>query len=86
MWKQRPNCTNSIFSLTWKYPAQILPEIFLMDSTENKYKEGETVFAKVNPELKLIIRRYVDRIYYCKVLDEPERKELVYFERELSKD
>lgn len=56
-----------------------------MDSTENKYKEGETVVAKVNPELKLIIRRYVDRIYYCKIPGEPERKELVYFERELSR-
>ena len=34
---------------------------------ENKYKEGEEVYAKVNPSLKLIIRRYVDRIYYCKI-------------------
>jgi hypothetical protein len=50
---------------------------------ENKYKEGEFVFAKTNPALKLIIRRYVDRIYYCKVSEDPDRKELVYFEREL---
>ena len=50
---------------------------------ENKYKEGEIVYAKVNPELKLVIRRYVDRIYYCKIQDEPDRKELVYFEREI---
>ena len=50
---------------------------------ENKYKEGEIVYARVNPGLKLIIRRYVDKIYYCKIQDEPDRKELVYFEREI---
>lgn len=50
---------------------------------ESKFKEGEIVCAKVNPGLKLIIRRYVDRIYYCKIHDEPDRKELVYFEREI---
>ncbi len=50
---------------------------------ENKYKEGEVVCAKVNPTLKLVIRRYVDRIYYCKIQVDPTLKELVYFEREL---
>lgn len=53
---------------------------------ENKYKEGQEVFAKVNPTLKLIIRRYVDRIYYCKVKENPTQKELVYFEREIMSD
>ena len=55
------------------------PSIKIM---ENKYKEGEEVYAKVNPSLKLIIRRYVDRIYYCKIKENLLRKELVYFERE----
>ena len=50
---------------------------------ENKYKENEIVYAIVNPGLKLVIRRYIDRIYYCKIQDEPDRKELVYFEREI---
>ena len=50
---------------------------------ENKYKEGQVVYAKVAPSLKLVIRRYVDRIYYCKIQDDSDRKELVYFEREL---
>ncbi len=49
-----------------------------------KFKEGETVFAIVKPEEKLIIRRYVDRIYYCQLKEHPEQKELVYFERELT--
>jgi len=50
---------------------------------ENKFKEGDIVSAKEAPEKKLVVRRYVDRIYYCKVQGEPEAKELVYFEREL---
>ena len=53
---------------------------------KNKYKEGEEVYAIVNPSLKLIIRRYVHRIYYCKIKEDPTRKELVYFEREISSD
>ena len=53
---------------------------------ENKYKEGQVVYAKENPTLKLVIRRYVYRIYYCKVQDAPDQKELVYFERELIAD
>ena len=50
---------------------------------ENKHKEGDTVFAYENPKLKLVVRRYVDRIYYCKIQEDPTRKELVYFDREL---
>lgn len=53
---------------------------------ENKYLEGEEVYAKTNPSQKLIIRRYVDRIYYCIIKQDPTRKELVYFERELMSD
>jgi hypothetical protein len=53
---------------------------------ENKYKEGEEVYAKENPSLKLIIRRYVDRIYYCKIKRDSTLKELVYFERQLMSD
>jgi uncharacterized protein YodC (DUF2158 family) len=50
---------------------------------ENKFKEGEVVRAKVNPNQNLIVRRYVDRIYYCKIQEDLSHKELVYFEREL---
>ena len=45
----------------------------------NKYKEGKVVFAIVNPTIKLIVRRYVDRIYYCRIQQNPTQKELVYF-------
>lgn len=50
---------------------------------DNIFKEGEEVYAKVNPTQKLIIRRYLKRIYYCRFPDQPDRKELVFFEREL---
>ena len=53
---------------------------------ENEYKEGDEVYAKLTPSLKLLIRRYVDRIYYCKIKKDPMLKELVYFERELMSD
>jgi hypothetical protein len=53
------------------------------ETMENKFKEGDVVCAKENPTLKLVVRRYVDRIYFCKVQADTTAKELVYFEREL---
>lgn len=52
-------------------------------NTDNIYKEGTAITAKVDPGLKLIIKKYYQRIYYCAVASDPERKHLVYFEREL---
>lgn len=49
----------------------------------NKYQAGEIVFAKVDPERKLIIKQYMEQIYYCSLADDPDAKDLVYFEREL---
>lgn len=49
----------------------------------NKYQSGDIVHAKENPTLALKIRRYYDQIYYCKILEDQDHKELVYFEREL---
>ena len=49
----------------------------------NKYSAGDEVYAKKDPEIKLIVRRYVDSIYYCRFPNEPDRKELALFEREL---
>lgn len=51
---------------------------------EHKYKDGEVVFDRMRPMQKLIIRKYSNRVYYCKVEEDPRRKELSYFERELS--
>ncbi|MFD3001965.1 hypothetical protein ACFS7Z_16450 [Pontibacter toksunensis] len=54
--------------------------------TEILYSEGSIVYAKVNPGLRLKVRRYLDRIYYCIVPAQPAHKELAYFERELTAD
>jgi hypothetical protein len=53
---------------------------------ENKYKEGEVVYERTHPTQKLVVGHYVNGVYYCKVYENPNRKELVYFERELSLD
>lgn len=50
---------------------------------EHKYKAGEVVYQKANPDVKLVVRRYLNRIYYCKFQDDAERKELALFEREI---
>jgi hypothetical protein len=50
---------------------------------DNKYHEGQEVFATNAPSVRLVVRRYVDRIYYCSFLDYPARNDLALFEREL---
>ncbi len=41
-----------------------------------KYKVGDTVFTKINPSISLIVRRYIDGIYYCGFQNDPDRWEL----------
>ena len=50
---------------------------------ENKFKSGDIVCAKVNPTTPLKVRVIARKVYYCDVLDLPEEKEKVYFEREI---
>ncbi|MBT1706354.1 hypothetical protein [Chryseosolibacter indicus] len=52
-------------------------------NTDNIYPENTMITAKANPLLRLSIRKYYQRIYYCTVIDSPGTKELAYFEREL---
>ena len=51
---------------------------------ENIFPEGSVVYAKEVPTLKLVVRRYVDHIYYCTIPEDPSHKDLVYYERELT--
>lgn len=51
--------------------------------TVGKYKSGDFVYAKENPSEKLEVRRYLRRIYFCTFPNNPEKKELALFEREL---
>jgi hypothetical protein len=53
---------------------------------ENKYKDGQVVYAIAEPSRELIVRRYAARLYYCKIQDSPSSDEQVYYERELTAD
>jgi len=48
-----------------------------------KYAHGDIVYSKKYPNVRLKVRRYVSRIYYCQFMDNPDQKELALFEREL---
>ncbi|HYC87056.1 MAG TPA: hypothetical protein VEB86_17605 [Chryseosolibacter sp.] len=52
-------------------------------NSDNIYQEGTLISAKENPSLALKIIAYKQRIYYCSVVGDEARKQLVYFEREL---
>lgn len=53
---------------------------------DNKYPEGTLIYAIARPGVRLIIRRYMDRRYYCREQKDPAQKELIFFERELTSD
>jgi hypothetical protein len=50
---------------------------------DNKYPRGTFIYAKVNPQLKLVIADYKQRIYFCAAVEHPEMRQFAYFEREL---
>lgn len=50
----------------------------------SKYNVGQIVYSLENPNQKLIVRRFLDRIYYCRVFEAEDTRELVFFERELA--
>lgn len=54
-----------------------------LDLMDNKFKEGEVVYDRSRPSQKLIVRRFVSNVYYCRATDNSTLKDLVYFEREL---
>jgi hypothetical protein len=51
---------------------------------DNIYQEGSFTSAKNDPTRKLVINRYLGRIYYCTAVDDPSQKLLAFFERELT--
>lgn len=50
---------------------------------DNRFKEGDMVYAIEAPQVLLQVRRYVSRIYYCTIIGKLHKKEKVYFDREL---
>ena len=53
---------------------------------ENKFKAGDFVFERIHPNQKMVVKKNIGKIYYCRAQEFPERKELVYFERDLISD
>lgn len=51
---------------------------------KNAFKAGDIVCAKVAPTKPLKVRLFARKVYYCDVLNHPEEKEKVYFEREIT--
>ena len=52
-------------------------------NNDNIYPVGTMIFAREQPNLKLIIEQYMQRVYFCRVLDQPGTKQIAYFEKEL---
>ncbi|HEY5823941.1 MAG TPA: hypothetical protein VIT44_06245 [Cyclobacteriaceae bacterium] len=50
---------------------------------DNIYPEGTFITAKAHPETKLVINRYLQRVYFCEAVGDLTHKMLPYFEREL---
>jgi hypothetical protein len=50
---------------------------------DNIYQTGTVVTAKENPNRRLLIMKYVHRIYYCAVIGNAAVNHLTYHERDL---
>jgi hypothetical protein len=48
------------------------------------FRTGDAVHERIHPTQKLIVRSYLNGLYYCEALEAPQRKQLVFFERELA--
>ena len=49
---------------------------------DTKFKSGDFVYALEERNLKLIVKRYVDKIYFCEEANEAGTGLRAYFERE----
>lgn len=54
-----------------------------LTNNDNIYTLGTVITAKARPQVKLIIRKYYHRTYFCEVMDDLTQKHLEYFEKEL---
>lgn len=52
-------------------------------NSDNIFSVGILISAIDDPSLKLKIMTYYQRIYYCAVIGDEDRKLLAYYEREL---
>lgn len=54
-----------------------------MRQNDNIYKTGSIVAAKKDPNVKLMIRKYIHRTYYCTVIGDAAISQLRYLEKDL---
>lgn len=50
---------------------------------KNHFSTGEIVVDRIRPSQRLMITRFANQLYYCKVEENTNRKELVYLEGDL---
>lgn len=55
----------------------------IIDDKDNIYSEGTIVRLKAQPEVRMLIMKYHERIYFCKRISAPKVKLMPYFEHEL---
>jgi len=53
-----------------------------MQTIEAKFKKDDIVYERVNPSRHLIVERFRDGLYYCRLPDNSQR-EFAFQEREL---
>jgi len=53
------------------------------NNQDNIYQVDTFILAKEAPTVKLQIKKYLHRIYYCAIVDNENAKHKAYFEREL---
>ncbi len=54
-----------------------------MEALTPKFKNGDHVIERGLPDRRLIVRHHDGNMYYCLSPDYPQRKELVFLERDL---
>jgi len=52
-------------------------------NSDNIFPVGAFIAARTEPDTRLIIKSYNQRIYYCDAVGDESGKQKVYFEREL---
>jgi hypothetical protein len=52
-------------------------------NNDNIYTVGTVIYARQNPAIKLVIKSYKARIYYCEVTDSDRKTTKAYYEHEL---
>ena len=53
-----------------------------LETIETKFKKDDIVYERVNPSRQLVVDRFRDELYYCR-LPENFKRHFVYQEREL---